>query len=57
MDFTLLEPRQLKRDSEGSLLVACKCSVCKHCWLNVMTEKCIYGGPFAGYVKIEEEKK
>lgn len=31
------------------------CAVCKRCWLNAETRKCLYGGPFTGYQKATEQ--
>lgn len=30
----------------------CSCAVCNTCWFDVEYGRCIYGGPFSGYVRI-----
>jgi hypothetical protein len=30
------------------------CSICKQCWIYEDTGKCIYGGPYDGYVKVPD---
>jgi hypothetical protein len=32
----------------------CRCAICKTCWFDPMTGHCIYGGPYSGFVKVEE---
>ena len=39
-----------------STLVLTSCNVCTICWITPIG-KCIYGGPFSGYVKEPEPKK
>lgn len=33
--------------------IATSCPVCKRCWMN-RYGKCMYGGPFKGYVVIKD---
>lgn len=45
-----------KQDKEGHILIRGKCSCCKQCWVYLggpMKGKCIYGGPYQGYEKID----
>jgi hypothetical protein len=36
-------------------LYRCGCPCCEKCWFRLDTEHCIYGGPFSGYIKEEED--
>lgn len=38
----------------GIKMVAHRCACCAKCWINPVTRRCIYGGPFAGYERLEE---
>jgi hypothetical protein len=34
-----------------------KCAVCKKCVLTLDGRHCMYGGPFIGYEKVEDEQE
>ncbi len=40
-------------DKRGNVIVLVQtaCAVCRKCWKNRDTGRCIYGGPFDGFVR------
>ncbi len=36
-------------------VVPTKCEVCLKCWKSMTTGRCLYGGPFLGYVEVPDE--
>lgn len=40
---------------DGMCLEPVSCEVCQVCWREVGKGPCLYGGPYLGYVIIEEE--
>jgi hypothetical protein len=52
------KPRvRIETDSQGKqyVLYEVRCSVCKKCWLREGAASCLYGGPYEGYVKVDED--
>jgi MinD superfamily P-loop ATPase len=51
----------LRRDEKNYIMIKSNCSACKTCWVYLdhpsMAGKCIYGGPYSGYEKQEEQVK
>lgn len=48
---------ETRRDSDGTILIRGKCSACKQCWIRLSSPnkgKCVYGGPFEGYTKVND---
>lgn len=41
---------------DPELYVPISCACCKKCWRHKDYYSCIHGGPFEGYVKVEEKK-
>lgn len=33
-----------------------QCPVCRACQLDLVTGRCAHGGPYAGYVEVEDEQ-
>ena len=27
-----------------------KCKCCRKCWFDILTQRCVYGGPYDGYI-------
>jgi hypothetical protein len=55
VDVRVPEQRKIDRKT-GDAYVRGKCSVCSDCWIQLNGEaagKCIYGGPYHGYVRVE----
>lgn len=51
---------QVKKDTDGVVLLRGKCKVCKQCWIRLSSPgkgQCIYGGPFGGFVKHESKQQ
>lgn len=50
---------EIKQEKEPkgriTTLYRCGCPCCEKCWFRLDTEHCIYGGPFSGYIKEEED--
>jgi hypothetical protein len=39
------------------VLIPVRCAVCKQCWREEDTLRCIYNGPFDGYVEVKQQPK
>jgi hypothetical protein len=57
VDFTFDDPRVRVVDKvTKQALESGKCAICQRCWLETLRDarvRCIYGGPFLGYVNVE----